>query len=142
MSFAPGHAKAGGRRKGARNKRTLAAEPKTYPDALGHLAAVMAAKDPTITPELRLRAAIALAQYQRPKPTSLKPVPGQPIDLEPPKSAEEAREAIAKITSMIARTEIDGEHGGRVIAGLEAFLAARAAELEAEVEKHRAEEGL
>ena len=142
MSFAPGHAKAGGRRKGARNKRTLSAEPKTYPDALGHLAAVMAAKDPTITPELRLRAAIALAQYQRPKPTSLKPVPGQPIDLEPPKSAEEAREAIAKITSMIARTEIDGEHGGRVIAGLEAFLAARAAELEAEVEKHRAEEGL
>jgi hypothetical protein len=142
MSFAPGHAKAGGRRKGARNKRTLAAEPKTYADALRHLAAVMAAKDPTITPELRLRAAIALAQYQRPKPTSLKPVPGQPIDLEPPKSAEEAREAIAKITSMIARTEIDGEHGGRVIAGLEAFLAARAAELEAEVEKHRAEEGL
>ena len=101
----------------------------------------MAAKDPTITPELRLRAAIALAQYQRPKPTPLKPVPGQPIDLEPPKNAEEAREAIARITSMIARTEIDGEHGGRVIAGLEAFLGARAAELEAEVEKHRAEEG-
>ena len=43
---------------------------------------------------------------------------------------------------MIAKAEIDGEHGGRIIAGLEAFLSARAAELEAEVEKHRAEEGL
>ena len=42
---------------------------------------------------------------------------------------------------MIAKAEIDGEHGGRIIAGLEAFLGARAAELEAEVEKHRAEEG-
>ena len=41
---------------------------------------------------------------------------------------------------MIARTEIDGEHGARVITGLEAFLGAKAAELEAEVEKHRAEE--
>jgi hypothetical protein len=66
----------------------------------------------------------------------------EPIDLEPPRSAEEARDAIARITSMIAKAEIDGEHGGRIIAGLEAFLGARAAELEAEVEKHRAEEGL
>ena len=102
---------------------------------------VTAKDDSTITPDLRLRAAIALAQYQRPKPTSLKPVPGQPIDLEPPKSAEEAREAIAKITSMIARTEIDGEHGARVIAGLEAYLSARAAELEALYERDKAREG-
>jgi hypothetical protein len=41
---------------------------------------------------------------------------------------------------MIAKVEIDGEHGSRIIAGLEAFLGARAAELEAEVEKHRAED--
>jgi len=63
-----------------------------------------------------------------------------PIDLEPPKNAQEARDAIARITSMIAKAEIDGEHGARVIAGLEAFLSARAAELEIEVEKHRAAE--
>jgi hypothetical protein len=63
-----------------------------------------------------------------------------PIDFEPPKSAQEARDAIARITSMIAKAEIDGEHGARIIAGLEAFLSARAAELEAEVERHRAEE--
>ena len=43
---------------------------------------------------------------------------------------------------MIAKAEIDGEHGARVIAGLEAFLSARAAELEAEVEKFRTVEGL
>ena len=142
MTFASGHAKLGGRGRGSRNKRTAAAAPKTYPDALDHLVAVM-----TATAELgsnhhpgpRLHAAIALAQYQRPKPTPSKIV-GQPIDLEPPKSAEEARAAIAKITSMIAKAEIDGEHGSRVIGGLEAYLAARAAELEAEVERHRAEE--
>ena len=45
------------------------------------------------------------------------------------------------ITSMIAKAEIDGEHGA-IIAGLEAFLSARAAELEAEVEKFRTVEGL
>ena len=66
----------------------------------------------------------------------------EPIDLQPPKTAQEAREAIGRITSMIAKAEIDGEHGSRIIAGLEAFLGARAAELEMEVEKHRAEEGL
>jgi hypothetical protein len=39
---------------------------------------------------------------------------------------------------MIARAEIDAVHGSVVVAGLEAYLGARAAELEAEVEKHRA----
>ena len=143
MRFARGQPKPanGGRKKGVRNKRTVAAASKApYPDALDHLAAVMAAKDdPTITPDLRLRAAIGLAQYQHPKPTPLRAV-SQPIDLEPPKNAEKAREAIARITSMIARAEIDGEHGSRVIAGLEAYLGARAAELEIEVERYRAEE--
>ena len=62
------------------------------------------------------------------------------IALEPPKTAQAARDAIARITSMVAMGEVDGEHAGRVIAGLEAFLGAKAAELEAEVEKHRAEE--
>jgi len=128
-----------GRKKGSRNKRTLLAEAR--PDALEHLAKVMASTDGTITPDLRLRAAIALAQYQHPKPTPSKAI-DKPVDLDPPKSAQEARDAIARITSMIAKAEIDSEHGSRIVAGLEAFLSARAAELEAEVEKHHAEEGL
>jgi hypothetical protein len=139
MAFAQGRAKTGGRKKGARNHRTLAAEAK--PDGLNHLIEVMTSTDPVITPDLKLRAAIALSQYQHPKPAPSKPV-GTPIALEPPKTAQEAREAIARITSMIAKAEIDGEHGSRIIASLEAFLSARAAELEVEVEKHRAEEGL
>jgi hypothetical protein len=63
-----------------------------------------------------------------------------PIDLEPPKTAQEAREAIARVTSMIAKAEIDGEHGSRIVAGLEAYLGARAAELEALYERDRARE--
>ena len=69
-SFAKGRAKTGGRKKAAPNIRTVAAA-QAYPDALKHLAKVMEAtaeSDPTITPDLKLRAAIALAQYQRPKP--------------------------------------------------------------------------
>ena len=138
MSFTHGRAKTGGRKRGSRNKKTVA--PKTYPDALDHLAAVIASKDAAITPDLKVRAAIGLAQYQHPKPTPLRPAPDKPIDLPPPKTAQEARDAIARITSMIARAEIDSDHGARIIAGLEAFLNARAAELELEVEKYRAEE--
>jgi hypothetical protein len=131
--------KTGGRKKGSHNKKTIFVAPKTYPDGLNHLVAVMASENPVITPDLKLRAAIAIAAYQHSKPAPSRPA-GQPIDLKPPKNAREAREAIATITSMIARAEIDGEHGSRIIAGLEAFLGATAAELEAEVEKHRAEE--
>ena len=67
MSFTHGRAKTGGRKRGARNKKTVA--PKTYPDALDHLAAVIASKDAAIPPDLKVRAAIGLAQYQHPKPT-------------------------------------------------------------------------
>ena len=72
MAFATGHSKAGGRKKGARNKRTLVAEPKTYPGGLDHPAAVLTSDSPTITPELRLRAAIGRAAYQHPKPIPLR----------------------------------------------------------------------
>ena len=135
MSFTHGRAKTGGRKRGSRNKKTVA--PKTYPDALEHLAKVMQSKDALITPDLKLRAAVALAQYQRPKPTPSRAAI-QPIDLPPPKTAQEARDGVARITSMIARAEIDGEHASRIIAGLEAFLAARAAELEALYEQDKA----
>ena len=140
MTFARGQPKPanGGRKKGVRNKRTLAAEAK--PDGLNHLIEVMTSTDPVITPDLKLRAAIALSQYQHPKPAPSKPA-GTPIALEPPKTAQEAREAIGRLTSMIAKAEIDGEHGARIIAGLEAYLSARAAELEALYERDKAREG-
>jgi hypothetical protein len=50
MSFASGNPKPAnrGRKKGARNKRTLAAAPKAYPDALEHLAKAMASDDGTV----------------------------------------------------------------------------------------------
>ena len=58
MVFTNGHPKTGGRKKGGRNKRTIAAA--AHPDALDHLEKVMASTDdPTITPDLKLRAAIA-----------------------------------------------------------------------------------
>lgn len=63
--------------------------------------------------------------------------PATPIDLPPPTSAREAQDAIAKVTSMIARCEIDGEHGSRVIAGLKEYRDGRAAELEALYEKDK-----
>jgi hypothetical protein len=129
MTFTRGHAKTGGRKRGARNRRTLAAAAK--PNALDHLVGVVTSTDPIITPEMKLRAAVPLSQYQH-----AKPAPSKAIGRRQRGGAQH----IARITSMIAKVEIDGEHGARIIAGLEAFLAARAAELEAEVERHRAEE--
>ncbi len=140
MPFAKGKPRApnAGRRRGVRNKRTVAAQGPVYPDALKHLAEVMASTDATITHELKLRAALGLAQYQNSRPVPLKTF--QPIELKEPTTAQEARDAIVRITMMIAKAEIDSEHGGRVIAGLEAFLNAKAAELELAVLKLQAEE--
>lgn len=135
MPFAKGkpRAKTAGRRRGTRNKRTIAAQGPVYPDALKHLAEVMASTDGTITPELKLRAALGLAQYQNSKPSPLKPAV-QPVELNLPETAQEARDAIAIITVMIARAEIDLEHGGKIVAGLEAFLNAKAADNEKRIQ--------
>jgi hypothetical protein len=56
MSFAPGAPRPAnsGRKRGSRNKRTLAAAGKL--DALKHLVEVIENKDGTITPDLKLRA--------------------------------------------------------------------------------------
>jgi hypothetical protein len=61
MTFARGQPKPanGGRKKGVRNKRTLAAEAK--PDGLNHLIEVMTSTDPVITPDLKLRRNCALS---------------------------------------------------------------------------------
>jgi hypothetical protein len=133
----PRHPNAG-RKRGTRNKRTTAAE-KLDTSGLAHLVKVLASEDPVFTPELKVRVAIALASYQQPKPTPLKPALF-PLNLKPPQSAQEARDSIAKIASMIAMGTIDGEHGARIVAALEAFLNAKAAELEEVVKRLVAED--
>ena len=148
MTFARGQPRPAnaGRKKGSRNKHTIAAasafaSTSQYPDALAYLAKVMtSANDPLVTPDMRLRAATVLAQDQAPRPFPLRQVTGAPFDFALPKTAQEARDLIAELTSKMAREEIDREYAGDVIAGLKAFLDARAADLEAEVERHRAEE--
>ena len=102
MSFATGQPRPAnaGRKKGTRNKRTLAADAR--PDALAHLEKVMTSTDGVITPDLNLRAAIALAQYQYPKP----PPTYVAVDgYEEPKTVEEARTLILKLGARLAKGE-------------------------------------
>jgi hypothetical protein len=128
-AFAKGRPKTGGRKKGARNKRTLAAEPKVYPNSLDHLAAVMAATDdPSTTPELRLRAAIALAQYQHPKPAPSRFL--NPIDYTPPQSLEEARAAFLELGQRLMQGKIPLEAHDVLIDGIKAYLSDVTAEQE------------
>jgi hypothetical protein len=99
-----------GRKKGSRNKRTLAAAPKVYPDALEHLVAVMANDDGTITPDLKLRAAIGLAAYQNAKPAPFRTETFiGPIDYTAPKTPEEARQPF----SILASAWPDGKYRSR-----------------------------
>ena len=121
-----------GRRKGTLNKRTLARKLEADADD-------KAISDRVIEAAKNGDAQATLTYYRFLRPPTAKVV-GKPIDLEPPKTAQEARDGIARITSMIARTEIDGEHGGRIIAGLEAYIAARTTELEEIVKQLQAEE--
>jgi hypothetical protein len=117
-----------GRKQGARNKRTIAAE--AYPDALAHLTAVLTAKDdPLITPELKLRAAIGLAAYQRPKPAPSHTEAFVAVDgYEEPKTVEEARSLILKLRVRLARGEISVIAHDALVAGLKAYLGDRASE--------------
>ena len=67
MKFAPGKPKTGGRRAGQRNRRTIeAAIAKT--DALKYLSDLIDSEDETIGRDLKVKAAICLAGYQRARP--------------------------------------------------------------------------
>ncbi len=130
MSFARGQPRPAnaGRKKGARNKRTIAAE--AYPDALEHLTKVMTAttdSDPTITPDLRLRAAIGLAAYQHPKPA---PMYVAVDGYEEPKTVEEARTLILKLGARLARGEISVVAHDALVNGIKVYLGDKAAEQE------------
>jgi hypothetical protein len=83
----------------------------------------MAAKDdPTITPDLRLRAAIGLAAYQHPKPFPLKETFVGPIDYAAPKTVQEARAAILELGERMARREISVEAHDALINGIRTYL--------------------
>ena len=136
MPFAKGTPKpaASGRRKGTINKATEAARK------------LSAANDKAITDKIVEQAKAgdntAIGFYLRylraplPRSTGV-----APIELEPPKNAREARDAIARVTSRIAQGEVDATHGGAIIAGLQAYLNAKAAEFEALYEQEKAREG-
>ena len=127
MKFAKGKPKPAnsGRKKGGRNKRTIAAAAR--PDALAHLEKVMTSVDPTVTPDLKLRAAIALACYQHSKPreTRLSPIP-----YAAPKTVDETRAAILELGVRLAKGEISIEAHDALVGGLRAYLGDKAAEQE------------
>jgi hypothetical protein len=132
MTFTQGHAKTGGRKKGVRNRKTVAATPKTYAEALEHLAAVVAAdEDQAITRELKVRAAIGLAAYQhsKPAPTRIETFVG-PINYAAPKTPEEAQQTILDLGERLARREISIEAHDALIGGIRAYLGDKAAEQE------------
>jgi hypothetical protein len=133
MAFAKGKRKTGGRCKGTPNKGTVRARM------------LITETDDKIISDKVIEAAKngdtqAWATYYRYiRPPAAKAL-GKPIDLEPPKTAQEGRDGIARIASMIAMGTIDGEHGARIVAALEAFLNAKAAELEEVVKRLVAED--
>jgi hypothetical protein len=85
---------------------------------------VSATEDPLVTPDLKVRAAIALAQYQNPKPVRS----GDPVAYVPPQTVEEARGAILTLGGRLAKGEITVELHDALVGGLRAYLGDRAAD--------------
>jgi hypothetical protein len=127
MSFANGHPKTGGRKKGSRNKRTLDAAPRL--DALDHIEKVMATDDGTISPDVRLRAAIALAMYQHPRLSPSHTEAFVTVDsYTSPKTPDEARQAILTLGERLAQGEVSVQAHDALVGGLKAYLSDKAAE--------------
>jgi hypothetical protein len=130
--FAKGRAKTGGRQRGVRNKRTIAAESaKLLPDGLAYLAKVMASEDATVTPDMKLKAAICISQYQHAKPA---PVQSETFvglaGYVAPTTPEEARAFILKLGERLARREVSVEAHDCLVNGLKTFLGDVAADQE------------
>jgi hypothetical protein len=88
----------------------------------------MTAKDdPLITPELKLRAAVGLAAYQRPKPTPSHTEAFVAVEgYEEPKTVEEARALILTLGARLAKGEVSVQAHDALINGLKAYLGDKA----------------
>lgn len=122
MKFAAGTPRPAnsGRKRGSRNKRTLAAElARNYPDGLAYLAEVMASQDAAVTSDMKLKAAICISQYQHAKPA---PVASETfIGLDgyaAPTTPEEARELILTLGERLARRDVSVEAHDALVGGL------------------------
>jgi hypothetical protein len=124
MTFVKGQRKPpnAGRRAGTPNKRTVIA--RTHPDALDHLAKVMASTDPLITPELKMRAAIGLAQYQHPKPGAPREATFNlnPFKLNKLTTLEDAGAETLRVAVAVASGELDHDTGQFLVAAIRAFV--------------------
>ena len=135
MSFTPGAPRPpnAGRKRGARNRRTIeAAIAKT--DALKFLSDLIDSEDPDIGRDLKVKAAICLAGYQRARPA---PVQTEmfltPVDYTAPTSPEEARQTVLSLGQRLARGEVSLQAHDSLVAGLKAYLGDQAMALEAQV---------
>jgi hypothetical protein len=119
--FQPGRRKTGGRKKGSYNAKAL-----VHPDALIHLAQTVASKDPNVTPDLKVRAAAALAQYQHPKPTAPKQpfFTPKPFAFTRPTTLEEAGAETLRVAEVVALGELDHDTGTFVISALRTYIEA------------------
>jgi hypothetical protein len=142
-----------GRRKGVRNKRTVVVKERIYPDALAFLAKVVRGRRSRMnrngvlvvdyTDDQKLRAAAALAQYQRPKPTTSRSETFiGPVDYQKPRSVEEARETILVLGERLARKELSVEAHDALVGGLKTYLGDRAAEQQRELDRLKEDLGM
>ena len=131
MAFAPGKPKTGGRRPGQRNRRTIeAAIAKT--DALKYLSDLIDSEDETIGRDLKVKAAICLAGYQRARPAPAEMFLS-PVDYTAPKTPEEARQTVLSLGERLARGALSLQAHDALVAGLRAYLGDAAMALEEQV---------
>jgi hypothetical protein len=128
-----------GRPAGSRNRRTAEKAASLKVDPFDYLADLLA--DPKTAPELRVQSASTLLPYCYAK---LKEQPvrrvANPIMISPPKSASEAADIIAMITSRVAAGKMDISDGNDIIKMAESFARVyAAADFEALAQRVRAE---
>jgi hypothetical protein len=83
----------------------------------------MTSTDPLITPELKMRAATALAAYQHSRPIGARPptFTPTPFELHPIATLKEASEEMLRIAGVVAAGALDHDTGQFLIATIKAF---------------------
>ena len=95
--------------------------------------------DPLVTPDMRIKAAICMSQYQHAKPAPAASETFVGLDYAAPKSPQEARDLILSLGERATRGEISVQAHDLLIANLTAYLTDKAAEQEeklAAIERH------